>query len=431
VATSKEVAEEYTKKPDYLGGSNFATIDDDFLKPELSILFNMNQVKTLYGKAIEESARGFMEQAKQAAPQTPLTKPEDEKLMAESTAEAWQSMDFVCISFNLQPKQLGFNLSASFKDGSKLGGIFGNQPQQPLELLSKLPSGHEYYVVTNWGKTNLERFYLNAPEFVLNDRADDAEVAKYTKLLSECGERIRMGKLNEAKLTLAHHTKASELIQSKITIFKKLKAGDKIYSGRDLSASPVVSATPMEYQGYSFTVIHVAIDFQAAVGYQVDDSAREKAIAELKREWPEGSTIWLGAKNETFLEVTASCWDEAKEKIDAALETTSPFGANDNAKELLALLPKHAGTVLFFETTAVINTIVQNWRTSPVENNPFAKWEPIQSNTPAYEKSYQAAVVSASVNRIKAQYIIPFAALKPMAHYFSEAFGKLQEQNDQ
>jgi hypothetical protein len=128
-----------------------------------------------------------------------------------------------------------------------------------------------------------------------------------------------------------------------------------------LKAAPKVAAAARKHQGYAFTEVRLAFDFEATVK-DLPDALKENALAQIKNTVGEKMTVWVGTDGKSVVQLAAKDWDAAAAALDRFLDGKDPLGDTAGFKLTRKNLPADASLLVLLETGQTLTTLMDALR---------------------------------------------------------------------
>jgi hypothetical protein len=195
-----------------------------------------------------------------------------------------------------------------------------------------------------------------------DDEKSTAAVEKLQKELLAAGPKgeISAGGTPDVSLTVGKYSDTKKAVASLVGCYEAMPAGGRVQSAI-LKEKPKITAAARKHQGFTFTEVRLAFDFEASVK-DLPEGVKETTLAQLKRLVNEKMTVWIGTDGTSVVQTSAKDWDAASAALDQYLDGKKAIGDTAGYRVTRKNLPQDASFLMLLETSHTVNIITESLR---------------------------------------------------------------------
>jgi hypothetical protein len=364
--TAETYANKYTKATTAEMAPELAK---SFVDSDLAVYVNFDVINDKYGDDIRKF-KGLIDfgiQAAQMGGALPgLNKKQLEaiKTMFQGVFQAVEDCRGLVAAVEFRPEGLNVRLQAQFAEDTTSVKLLKAEVPSPLADVAKLPAGLGAYSGSAFGRKFLETVRGLTPEFLPTD--DDEKgtelIEKYQKQLLAAGLKgdVTASGMPDVTLNVATYADPKKAAGALVGCYEAMAAGGRVQSVV-LKDAPKVAANARKHQGFTFTEVRLAFDFEATVK-DLPDALRENTLAQIKRTVSEKMTVWIGTDGQRVVQMSATDWTAASSALDRFVEAKKPIGDTDGFKLTRKNLPQDASLMMLFETAQTLTIVIDSLR---------------------------------------------------------------------
>jgi hypothetical protein len=370
VTPDKTTAETYANK--YTKATTAAMAPElarSFVGADLAVYVNFDVINDKYGDDIRKF-KGLIDFGIQAAqmggalPGINKKQLEAAKTMLHGVFQAVEDCRALVVAVEFRPEGLNLRLQAQFAEDTTSVKLLKAEVPGPLSDVAKLPAGLGAYSGSSFGKKLIETVLgLNA-EFAPadDDEKGNERIEKLQKELIAAGLKndVTASGAPDVTLTVATYADPKKAAGALVGCYEAMSAGGRVHSVI-LKDAPKVAAGARKHQGFTFTEVRLAFDFEATVR-DLPEAVKENTLAQLKRTVAEKMTVWIGTDGQRLVQVSGKDWSAASSALDRFIEVKESLGATEGYKLTRKNLPPDASLLMMFETAQTLTSILDALR---------------------------------------------------------------------
>jgi hypothetical protein len=362
----KATAETYTNK--YAQATTAAMAPDiaaSFVAADLAVYVNLDVINDKYGDQIRQF-KGLIDfgiqQAQMGGALPGVTKKQLEaaKTMLQGAFQAVEDGRALVLTVEFRPEGLNLRLQAQFAADTNSVKLLKAENPGPLANLAKFPAGLSTYSGSSFGKKFSETLRGLNPEFAPadDDEKGNEALEKAQKALLAAGPQADFSASGAPDLTLTvgTYTDAKKAAAALVGCYEAVSAGGRVQSVV-LKGAPKVTANARQHQGFDFTEVRLAFDFEATVK-DLPEALKENGLAQIKRAVGEKTTVWIGTDGKSVVQMSAKDWAAASGALDRFLEAKDTVGDTEGYKLTRKNLPPDASLLMMFETAQTLTMLL-------------------------------------------------------------------------
>ena len=367
VTADKGTAEVYTGKftPAMSGGMG-PDISNSFLTADVALYVNMDVINDLYGDNIRQF-KGLIDfalmQAQQGGMLPGVNKKQLEmiKVVLQGMFQAVEDSKGLLVAAELRPDGVNFRVQVRFADDTPSAKMLKSESPGPLADIAALPRGMSGYSGMRLGKTFNDLMRQFGQEFAGadDDEAVNGQIDKLLKELAAAGPQgeFSASSATETTLGVTAYTNAKNAAATYVKLYQALPAGARVNS-IILKEKPKVTEKAKTLNGFTFTEVRLAFDFEATVK-DFPDNLRESALQQFKRSAKEKTTLWVGTDGKVVVRLQAKDWESAAKVMEEYLDGKTVVGSDAAFQTTRKNLPADANLIMLFETGQLIEALVE------------------------------------------------------------------------
>jgi hypothetical protein len=365
-ATAEVYANKYTRATTAAMAPELAR---SFVAADVSLYVNLDVINDKHGDQIRQF-KGLIDfalgqaQMGGALPGVNKKQLDAAKTMIKGAFQAVEDARGLVLAAEFRPEGLNLRLQAQFAEDTNSLKLFKGETPGPLAALAKLPAGLGVYSGSAFGKKFSESLRGLNPEFAPAD--DDAkgneavERAQKDLLAAGLKDDVSAAGVPDVSLTVSTYADPKRAVAALVGCYEAMAAGGRVQSVV-LKAAPKVAAAARKHQGYAFTEVRLAFDFEATVK-DLPDALKENALAQIKNTVGEKMTVWVGTDGKSVVQLAAKDWDAAAAALDRFLDGKDPLGDTAGFKLTRKNLPADASLLVLLETGQTLTTLMDALR---------------------------------------------------------------------
>lgn len=363
-ATAESYAAKYTKATT---AAMPAEIAKSFVTGDLAVYVNLDVINEAHGEQIR-AFRGLIDFALQQGamggmiPGLDKKQLEAAKVMIQGAFQAVEDARGAVLSVEFRPEGLNVRLQAQFAEDTTSVRVIKAENPGALADIGKFPAGMVQYGGSKFGKKFQDAVRGFSPEFSPADEESTAALAKQQKALFEAGPLgdISASSPPNVSVTISSYSDPKKAVAAIGGSYEAMTAGGRVMAAV-LKDAPKPKAGAQKHQGFTFTEIKLAFDFDATVK-DLPDGVRESTLAQLKNNLSEKTTVWVGTDGKSVVQAMGKDWDAVAGALDGYLEGKKTLADTAGYKLTRKNLPPEASYMMLMETGQTLTTLMESAR---------------------------------------------------------------------
>lgn len=362
-ATAEGYAAKYTKATT---AAMPAELAKSFVIGDLAVYVNLDVINDLHGEQIR-AFRGLIDFALQQGamggmiPGLDKKQIEAAKVIIHGAFQAVEDARGAVLSVEFRPEGLNVRLQAQFADDTTSARVIKTENPGPLADVGKFPAGMGQYGGSKFGKKFQDAVRGLSPEFSPADEESTAALAKQQKELYAAGPLgdISASSPPNVSVTVGSYTDPAKAVAAIAGSYEAMTAGGRVMAAV-LKDAPKAKAGAQKHQGFTFTEIKLAFDFDATVK-DLPDGVRESTRAQLKNNLSEKTTVWVGTDGKSVVQALGN-WDAVAAALDGYLDGKKTIADTAGYKLTRKNLPPEASYLMLMETGQTLTALMESAR---------------------------------------------------------------------
>jgi hypothetical protein len=366
VTMSKDLALSYTKKPAGLDEKISKELGTKLLSSDIGVYVNMSPFNKQYAEQIKEARKAIDDFLKSGVDDNKKNLKQQMESIAKAMPAIFQAVEDsqgLLASFEFRSKGLAFHVQTEVRAGSKTNDLFKDGGVTPFKDVEGLPAGLMVYSAVKTSPTLLKiggAMMLGALGDLDSPENKAIKTAFDNMLKAKPSTFVSGANLPPEGVTVWNFADPKKALENQIALIKDLGAGGTYLSAM-LKKKPEIKAKAEQYEGIDFTSVKLEWDLEKMAeeaGADVPEAQKKAMGTMMEKLVGPGSTIWYGADDKRFFQITAKDWPTAKKLLDTYLKEKSPIGAEGNFKDVRKELPAETSILGMMDLVKYATAIV-------------------------------------------------------------------------